>query len=54
MREVRISPDSDAVAIRTDNDADGNQAWAVIHVRHGGAWTPAASVDGWADITPDG
>ena len=54
MREIRVSPDGNAIAIRSDNDADGNTAWGVIHAQHGGAWAPAASVEGWADITPNG
>lgn len=47
MREVRISPDGNAVAIRTDNDPDGRRAWGVIHVANGGAWAPASVVEGW-------
>jgi hypothetical protein len=54
MREIRVSPDGNAVAIRSDNDADGNTAWGIIHAQHGGAWAPGDSVEGWADITPDG
>lgn len=54
MREVRISPDGQAVAIRSDQDADGYSAFGIMHALHGGAWAPAASVDGWAVISPDG
>ncbi len=54
MREIRISPDGNAVAIRTDNDAESYNAWGIIHASHGGSWAPAVAVDGWADITPDG
>lgn len=50
MREVRISPDGNAVAIRTDNDADGRRAWGVIHVNNGGAWAPASVVEGWTVV----
>lgn len=39
-REVRVSPDGQAVAIKTDRNPDGNQAWGVIHFEHGGAWVP--------------
>lgn len=51
-REIRVSPDGDAVAIRTDNPEDGRRAWGVIHVHNGSAWSPASVVDGWEDITP--
>lgn len=54
MREVRISPDGQAVAIRSDQDADGYSAWGIMHALHGGAWAPASSVDDWAVITPNG
>ena len=54
MREVRISTDGNAIAIRTDNEAGAYNAWAVMHVLHGGAWCSSAEVDGWTDITPDG
>ena len=49
-REIRVSPDGNAVAIRSDNDADGNQAWGLIHYQHGGAWVPAVSVADWTPV----
>lgn len=51
-REMRVSPDGEAVAIKTDNDPDGNQAWGLIHYRHGGAWVPAATVADWTPVSP--
>ena len=51
-RETRISPDGQAVAIQTDNDPAGNQAWGVIHYQHGGAWVPAVSVEDWTPVNP--
>lgn len=50
MREVRISPDGDAIAIRTDNDADGRRAWGVYHAVNGAAWAPASVVEGWTVV----
>jgi len=47
MREIRVSPDGQAVAIRTDHPADGRRAWGVTHVENGSAWSPASVVDGW-------
>lgn len=48
MREVRVSPDGQAVAIRTDNDDD--REWGVMHAIHGGAWAPASVVEDWAAL----
>ncbi|MEI6376512.1 MAG: hypothetical protein WCO97_04895 [bacterium] len=52
-RQTFLSPDGDAVAIRTDADPDAYNAYAVMHVMHGGAWSGPREVDGWTDITPD-
>lgn len=49
-REIRVSPDGDAVAIRTDNPDSGNKAFALIHVEHGGAWVPESSIADWPVI----
>lgn len=46
-REIRISPDGQAVAIRTDWPIDGNKAFGVIHFEHGGAWVPVSQVEDW-------
>lgn len=54
MREIRVSPDGNAVAIETGNDPYSNNAWGIIHAVHGGSWAPAASVDGWPVVSPDG
>lgn len=51
-REIRVSPDGNAVAIRSDWPADGNKAFGIIHAEHGGAWTPEASVADWTVIPP--
>ena len=52
MREIRVSPDGDAVAIRTDNPEDGRRAWGVTHVEHGSSWSPASVVEGWEVLNP--
>lgn len=52
MREIRVSPDGDAVAIRTDNPAEGRRAWGVTHVQHGSSWSPASVVEGWEVLNP--
>lgn len=46
-REIRVSPDGEAIAIKSDKDPDGNEAWGVFHYKHGGAWVPFASVEDW-------
>lgn len=51
MREIRVSPDGHAVAVRSDN-AEGDSAWGIMHAAHGGAWASSASVEGWAVLTP--
>jgi len=52
VREIRVSPDGDAVAIRTDNPAEGRRAWGVTHVQHGSSWSPASVVEGWEVLNP--
>lgn len=54
QREIRLSADGNAVAIRTDHGADTYNAWAVMHVLHGGAWCGSAEVADWAVISPNG
>jgi hypothetical protein len=51
-REVRVSPDGQAVAIKTDRNPEGNQAWGVIHFEHGGSWVPMSSVADWTPVNP--
>ena len=46
-RETRISPDGDEVAIRSDNDVDGNEAWGVFNAIRGGRWSSSADVEDW-------
>ena len=50
-REVRVSPDGNAVAIRTDWPADGNKAFGVMHIEHGGAWVPESSIADWPVVS---
>ena len=54
MREIRVSPDGDAVAISTDNDPDGNKAFGVFYATSGGAWVPADRVATWTVLTTGG
>lgn len=51
MREIRLSPDGEAVAIRTDESVESVKAWGVMEVGRGGYWVRDAFVDGWAVIS---
>lgn len=49
-REIRVSPDGDSVAIRTDAGPEEWNAWNVNHAIKGGFWGFAAHVEGWTAI----
>ncbi len=46
-REVRISPDGNMVAIRSDNPEEAHNAWMVGHGVHGGHWASTAELSDW-------
>ncbi len=47
-REVRVSPDGNAVAIRSDAvDPEAYNAWGVMHSQHGGHWASTSEITGW-------
>jgi hypothetical protein len=47
-REIRISPDGDSVAIRTDEqDPESIKAWGVMRALKGGYWARTAQLDDW-------
>jgi|694.fasta_scaffold20012_11 hypothetical protein len=50
-REVRVSPDGKAVAVRTDADVTEWNAWGVIHSKNGGHWSTAAELEDWITLT---
>ena len=47
MREIRVSPDGNAIAIRTDADVDAWNAYGVIHAVDGGHWEVLKEVKDW-------
>lgn len=54
-REVRISPDGNMVAIRSDNPEDSWNAWGVMNAINGGHWSSTAELVLWstvATVTP--
>jgi hypothetical protein len=48
VREVRVSPEGDAVAIRSDWPADAWNAWGVMHAINGGHWCDTNAVSSWS------
>ena len=50
-REVRVSPDGEATAIRSDKPVDSDEAYGVIHATNGGAWVPLTQVDDWTIVS---
>lgn len=47
-REIRISPDGDSVAIRSDvEDPEARNAWGVMRANKGGYWTATAQIADW-------
>lgn len=50
-REVRISPDGSAVAVRSDHEPDAWNAWMVGHFFHGGHWSTTKELEGWSVVT---
>ena len=52
-REVRVSPDGNAVAIRSDAvDPEAYNAWGVMHAIHGGHWASTSEITGWNLYVP--
>ena len=47
-REIRVSPDGNYVAIRSDaTDPQAHNAWGVMHAVHGGHWSMTSEVETW-------
>lgn len=51
MPEIRVSPNGEMVAIRSNAAEDALDAWGVMHRVHGGHWCKAGDVDGWEVIS---
>lgn len=51
-REVRVSPDGKAVAVRTDEpDPMEWNAWGVIHCKNGGHWSSSPELEQWITLS---
>lgn len=54
MREVRISPDGNSIAIRSDWPEDHDNAFGVMNAINGGHWAKAEKLESWPVVTlPD-
>lgn len=50
-KEIRVSPDGNMVAVRSDNPAEAWNAWGVMHAINGGHWSATSELTGWATVT---
>lgn len=50
MREIRVSPDGDKVAIRGNAAADAPNAWGYFDAVNGGGWVPLTEVADWTVV----
>jgi len=50
MREIRVSPDGNSVAIRSDADDEEPNAWGVMRALKGGCWVRSSQVAEWEVI----
>ena len=50
VRQYLVSPDGNAVAVRSDHPEDAWNAWGVIHALHGGHWSSSAELYGWTVV----
>lgn len=51
MREIRVSPDGNSVAIRSDADGEATNAWGVMRAISGGCWVRSSQVAEWEVIS---
>lgn len=47
-REIRLSPDGNSVAIRSDDpDPESTKAWGVMRATRGGYWCATSQIADW-------
>jgi hypothetical protein len=51
MREVKVSPCGDMVAVRSDAAPDAWNAWGVMSAINGGHWSKSSELESWAVAT---
>lgn len=47
MREIRVSPDGNSVAIRSDNADGAWNGWGVMGIPNGGHWSAGSEIENW-------
>lgn len=52
MRDIKVSPDGNSVAIRSDSAADAPNAYGIFNAINGGHWGSATEVSTWQSLTP--
>lgn len=52
-REIRVSPDGNSVAVRSDFPDDAWNAWGVMNAINGGHWSATSELAGWAIAVAD-
>lgn len=50
-REVRVSPDGESVAVRSDWAEDAWNAWGCMNAVNGGYWAKTSQVADWNVVT---
>jgi hypothetical protein len=50
VREIRVSPDGNSVAVRSDAGVDDWNAWGVMSAIHGGHWSSTSELAGWTPV----
>ena len=51
-REIRVSPDGNSVAIRSDADENHWNAWGVMSAQNGGHWSTTSELADWITVEP--
>lgn len=49
-REIRVSPDGNSVAVRSDFPADNWNAWGVMNAINGGHWSSSNELADWTVV----
>ena len=50
MREIRVSPDGESVAIRSDAPEGAWNTWGFFNAVNGGGWVGDAQVTDWTVV----
>ena len=50
VREIRVSPDGNSVAVRSDAPAEAWNAWGVMSALHGGHWSATSELADWTAV----